>query len=549
MEWTVPGYHPIAPLRRRAAGAVTAGDIWTASRARDDAVVAVKLFPVGSGESGDSAGLADLADPMDPADPAGRAEREAEICRAVAHPHVLAVQEVVHGSDLIALVMPAMDGGSLADLLAARGRLPWPEALTVLTPLADALAAAHERGYVHGDISPGNILFDRAGRPVLADFGAARAAAETGTPVAVTPMHVAPEIVRGALPDARSDLFSVGSVALCCLTGRPAWPADDLDDVLVQSVAGQWPDLEDHMAPPALCAVVRRLLAAEPADRGSAAALAVHLRDVGRPSPVLLAPVGGDPAAVPATVVRPDAIRPPGRRVPARTDRLPRWWRRRRHAAGAVSGEVSGPAFGPVLGAVAAGALVIAAAAAAGWWWSSAGQSRPMLAAPSVAAADETGGSMMNETVAVAADSTGAVAAATAHEAAPPIGDPDWLAVVAALDRARSAAFVALDPSLLSQVYTADSSARSDDERRIAALRDAGYHPSGAAHDLRSVVVREITGDQLVLDVTAALPASVIRDDDGTPIGRTPMSPLGTSRMVLAKGDDGFRIMEIGVTG
>ncbi len=115
----------------------------------------------------------------------------------------------------------------------------------MLLPIAAAVATAHERGVVHGDLSPANILFDAAGRPVLADLGAARAAGELGEPVSATPGYVAPEVARGAPLTAAADLFSLGAVALHCLTGRPAWNADDLRDVVIQSTIGQWPDPED----------------------------------------------------------------------------------------------------------------------------------------------------------------------------------------------------------------------------------------------------------------------------------------------------------------
>ena len=284
--------------------------VWRATRLADDRTVAIKVFPAGR---------------------AGLARREAALLSAVDHPHLLALLEVVGTAEHVGLVTPFAAGGSLAALLVRRGRLTWPETLTVLIPLADALAAADERELVHGDLSAGNVLFDAAGRPLLADLGAARAAAEWSQPVAVTPTDVAPEVARGSPPDHRSDLFSLGSIALHCLSGRPAWPAETVTDALIQSTLGQWPDPEFVIAPDDLLAVVRRLLDPEPGRRGSAAALAVDLRRVGEPAPVDLSERTADGRPrLPATQIRPDA---PALRAASATRRRRAGWRRWRRRA------------------------------------------------------------------------------------------------------------------------------------------------------------------------------------------------------------------------
>src|SRR5262245_32081793 len=87
------------------------------------------------------------------------ASRAAGLGAEVGPPHVLAVLDVVTDDDVVVVVTPYLGGGSLADLLARR-RLTVPESLTVLLPIAAAVATAHERGVVHGDLSPANILFE-----------------------------------------------------------------------------------------------------------------------------------------------------------------------------------------------------------------------------------------------------------------------------------------------------------------------------------------------------------------------------------------------------
>ena len=96
----------------------------------------------------------------------------------------------------------------------------------MLLPIASALATAHERGVVHGDVAPANILFDATGRPLLADLGAARAAVELGAPVSATPTHVAPEVARGARADGGVGpvLAGRGGAALPDRAARPGRP-------------------------------------------------------------------------------------------------------------------------------------------------------------------------------------------------------------------------------------------------------------------------------------------------------------------------------------
>ncbi len=199
-----------------------------------------------------------------PADSAEAARAAVATVGVIRHPHLLPVIEVVVGE-----VATTTSGWPWC----ARGRRPdgWPswspavagsppaETLTVLIPLADALAAAHAGGIRHGDVCPESIWFDGQGRPLLGALAVSAVVADLNDGLPAGSRDVAPEVVRGEAvrrgPVTRAaDVFSLGSVALCCLTGRSAWPADDAADVLVQSAAGVWPDLPDDAGPAPLVA-------------------------------------------------------------------------------------------------------------------------------------------------------------------------------------------------------------------------------------------------------------------------------------------------------
>ena len=133
------------------------------------------------------------------------------------HVHVVGITEILDAGDGIgpAIVMPYAAGGSLADVLATGRRLAPGELVAVAAPVAEALAAAHASGLVHGDVKPGNVLLTSAGQPLLADFG--------GDPSEGTDGYLAPERGSGAAADGPSDIYALG--VLC----RRALDADGHD--------------------------------------------------------------------------------------------------------------------------------------------------------------------------------------------------------------------------------------------------------------------------------------------------------------------------------
>src|SRR6188474_1226911 len=163
--------------------------------------------------------------------------REIELTAGLAHPHILPLYDSGVADGFAYYVMPFVEGKTLRDHLAEKGRLPLDEALRIVKGVADALAFAHRKGIVHRDIKPENVLL-QAGHPLVADFGIARAmslvgdVAMTQTGMVVgTPSYMSPEQTVGdSAVDGRSDIYSLGCLLFEALTGSPPFksggPAD-----------------------------------------------------------------------------------------------------------------------------------------------------------------------------------------------------------------------------------------------------------------------------------------------------------------------------------
>jgi serine/threonine-protein kinase len=160
-----------------------------------------------------------------------RFAREARAAAAVLHENVVSIHRVAEANGLPFLVMPYIPGDSLLKRLDERGPLALDETLRIGMQIAAGLAAAHAQGLVHRDIKPGNILLDSGvERVTITDFGLARAADDASLTrsgvISGTPQFMSPEQARGEPVDARSDLFSLGSVLYAMCTGRPPFRAD-----------------------------------------------------------------------------------------------------------------------------------------------------------------------------------------------------------------------------------------------------------------------------------------------------------------------------------
>jgi serine/threonine protein kinase len=158
-----------------------------------------------------------------------RLEHEARATAAVNDPHV--VQVFSSGTDhgQFYLVMELVDRGSLDDRMAERGRVPEAQVLDTGIQVARGLRAAHEKGLIHRDIKPGNILFAEDAMAKIGDFGLAVAAgqnAEAQNEIWGTPYYVAPERLNNEPEDFRSDIYSLGATLYHALAGRPPFEGE-----------------------------------------------------------------------------------------------------------------------------------------------------------------------------------------------------------------------------------------------------------------------------------------------------------------------------------
>ncbi|MHC4991896.1 MAG: protein kinase domain-containing protein [Planctomycetota bacterium] len=178
-----------------------------------------------------------------------RFEREARTVAGLNHPNVVVLHSIEEKDGIRFITMELVEGEPL-DVLVTPGGLPLSKILDLAIPLADALVAAHERGVVHRDLKPGNVMVTREGRVKVLDFGLAKlTTAEPGgapgtlAPTAELPIsgegqmlgtvpYMAPEQVRGEAVDARTDLFSLGIILYELATGRRPFRGATSADVL-----------------------------------------------------------------------------------------------------------------------------------------------------------------------------------------------------------------------------------------------------------------------------------------------------------------------------
>jgi serine/threonine protein kinase len=199
-------------------------------------------------------------------DPARLERFHAEVrnAREVAHPHVCRVYDIGDADGRYFLSMEYVDGEDLGTLLRRIGRLPPAKAVEIARQVCAGLAAAHERGVIHRDLKPQNIMLDGHGRARITDFGLAVRGDEAVAGGAGTPAYMSPEQADGKALDARSDVFSFGAVLYEMLSGTRAFAGDTTAQILSAVLRDDPPRLNSSSA---LEGIVRRCLAKQPLDR------------------------------------------------------------------------------------------------------------------------------------------------------------------------------------------------------------------------------------------------------------------------------------------
>jgi serine/threonine-protein kinase len=157
-----------------------------------------------------------------------RFEREARTAARLSHARIVAVFDAGRHDDRVFIVMEHVAGSTLVEVLRQQGALPGTTVAAVGADIADALAHAHERGVVHRDVTPGNVMLDRDGHAKVLDFGIARAAQRvpSSTSVHGTVAYAAPEVLSGHHGDQRVDVYGLGAVLYELLTGTPPFRGD-----------------------------------------------------------------------------------------------------------------------------------------------------------------------------------------------------------------------------------------------------------------------------------------------------------------------------------
>ena len=204
----VPGYEPV-----RCLGQGANGSVWLLAPDDGGACLAAKILTLGGGVRADTNEASSRHNDS-------QITHEWRVLAQFRHDHLIPVHGVVQDSlGARVLLMDHAAGGSLEQVVRAKGPLEVGEAVTVLTPMGQVLAFLHARGAVHGDVSPGNVLLSASGKPFLSDFGFGRVLGQGAESVAGTPGF---SCSHDTARDAAADVYALASVGWYALTGRVA---------------------------------------------------------------------------------------------------------------------------------------------------------------------------------------------------------------------------------------------------------------------------------------------------------------------------------------
>ena len=236
------------------------GEVYRAEDLKLSQIVAIKFLPASLSQ--DAGALA-------------RFHSEVRIARQVSHPNVCRVFDIGDADGVPFLTMEYVDGEDLSSLIRRIGRLSSDKAVEIARQICAGLAAAHERGVIHRDLKPANLMLDSTGRIRITDFGLASIAAsiEASDVRAGTPAYMAPEQLEGKEVTVKSDVYSLGLVLYEILTGKRAFNATTLPELIRQreSSVPASPSTIVRDLDPLVERVILRCLEKEPAQRPASA--------------------------------------------------------------------------------------------------------------------------------------------------------------------------------------------------------------------------------------------------------------------------------------
>jgi len=279
------------------------GEVYRAEDLKLSQIVAIKFLPASLSQ--DAGALA-------------RFHSEVRIARQVSHPNVCRVFDIGDADGVPFLTMEYVDGEDLASLIRRIGRLSADKAVEIARQICAGLAAAHERGVIHRDLKPANLMLDSSGRIRITDFGLASIAAsiEASDVRAGTPAYMAPEQLEGKEVTTKSDLYSLGLVLYEILTGKRAFNATTLPELIKQreSSVPLNPSTIVRDLDPLVERVILRCLEKDPAQRPASALqvaaalpggdpLAAALAAGETPSPEMVAAAGATEGMRPVLAV------------------------------------------------------------------------------------------------------------------------------------------------------------------------------------------------------------------------------------------------------
>ena len=236
------------------------GVVYRARQHSLDREVAVKLLSAG---------------PWASVDFIARFQREAQSAARMQHPNIVPIHEIGAHEELNFFSMRLVKGGSLANLLAEKGKLPPREAVRILRAVAEAVDYAHRLDVLHLDLKPGNVLLDEMVEPQVADFGLAKRLDETlaadSSEVSGTPSYMAPEQAQANAQKLTpaTDIYGLGTILYECLTGRPPFASTTAQETLRLVVTEAPVELRkiDPTIPVDLEAICLKCLAKDPSER------------------------------------------------------------------------------------------------------------------------------------------------------------------------------------------------------------------------------------------------------------------------------------------